>query len=156
MTKVKIFPHDKCSPELIESFIREADKPLTWKEIADMYCKVYPNGYLNRYKINSLVKSNPNVIHIGRNSIYTLKEWDGIRRGGTIKEFAIEFLSTKENNTASLTELAEYLHQFRPNSSAKSIVDNLRLDPYKEFKIYSINKTRYVELLKIVKSTYIP
>lgn len=152
MPRVRIPQSYKCTSELIESFIRKAGRPLLWSEIIDMYYEIYPNGYLNRQKISSLAASSEKILHIGRESIYTLSEWTDTRRGGTIKGFSIEFLSHCPEKTSSLSELAEYIHKFRPSSSPKSIADNLRLDPFKQFQIFSKNMKRYVKLVKIVDS----
>ena len=76
-----------------------------------------------------------------------MREWDqGERRGGTIREFATEYLLSLEMPIAKLSDIAKYVRQFRPSSSEKSIYSNLLLEANGAFDVFFKGETRYIGL----------
>jgi hypothetical protein len=78
-------------------------------------------------------------IYFGRTSTYGLAEWEQTQeaiKGGTIRSIIEGYLESFEE-PKHISELAEYVSQYRPKSSFHSIHTNLQFDKsnrFKEFK----------------------
>ena len=70
----------------------------------------------------------------------------GEHRGGTIREFATEFLLSLPMPIAPLEDIGNYVRQYRPSSSDKSIYSNLLLEANGAFDIFFKGDTRYIGL----------
>lgn len=113
-------------PDYIEMMIRKKGAPMSVEEICSSLSSYYIGKEINRSIVYNNSKKNPNIALIGRSSLYTLAEWDGgSSRGGTIREFAEEFLEGKTGHIASVGELTDYIKQFRKTASENSVSANL-------------------------------
>ena len=142
-----IFPVNtyKTLTEITYDIIKAHGKPMSSDELVAAVSAAYPD---RDYKIQSVctsARAHPHIDTIGRNSLYTLREWtDGAERGGTIREFVEEYLATLDLPIARLSDIAEYVKQYRPNTEAYNIQNNLTLEASHKFKIYIKGGERYI------------
>lgn len=123
--------------EWVEIIIRETGHPLTIEEIFEELEKRQPGKSKSAIALSGAVRNNPNIVPIGRSSTYGLKEWTkGEHRGGTIREFATEYLLSLSMPIAPLEDIGKYVRQFRPSSSDKSIHANLLLEANGVFSLF--------------------
>jgi len=132
--------------EISEEILREHGSPMTADEMYAVLLEKYPN---QRCKgANSLVGSihnNPNIRPMGRSRTYSLKEWNlGTKRGGTIREFAEEYILMQPDRIASLEDIGNYVRQFRETSSNSSIQANLLAEASGKFVLYVREELKYV------------
>ena len=133
--------------EWVELIIREVGHPMTIEEIYDELEKRHPGKSKSPFALAGAVRMNPNLVPIGRSSTFGLREWSGgSHRGGTIREFATEYLLSLDKPIATLPDIAKYVRQFRPSSSDKSINSNLLLEANGAFDIFFKGDTRYIGL----------
>ena len=133
--------------EWVEIIIREIGHPIALDEIFAELEKRHPGKSKSSIALSGAIRMNPNIVPIGRSSTYGLKEWsDGAQRGGTIREFATEYLLSLEKPIATLAEIAKYVRKFRPTSSDKSIHANLLLEANGAFQIFYKGNDRYIGL----------
>ena len=93
------------------------------------------------------VLRSPSIIAIGRTGRYTLKEWNkGVRRGGTIRLFVREYLKSQPDLTAPVSDVVDYVLQFRPTTNRSSIISNLQLDRKGSFIFSEKEGVRYIAL----------
>lgn len=131
----------------VELIIREVGHPLTIDEIYVELEKRHPGKSKSSFALAGAVRTNPNLVPIGRSSTFGLKEWSqGVHRGGTIREFATEYLLSLEKPIATLPEIGAYVRQFRPSSSDKSIHANLLLEANGAFGLFFKGENRYIGL----------
>lgn len=142
-----IFPVNtyKTLTEITYDIIKAHGKAMSADELVAAVCAAYPD---REYKIQSVctsARAHPEIDTIGRNSLYTLREWtDGAERGGTIREFVEEYLESLDIPIARLSDIAEYVKQYRPNTEAYNIQNNLTLEASHKFKIYVKEGERYI------------
>ncbi len=123
--------------EWAEIIIREYGRPMSIDEIFEELDKRHPGKSKSTISLAGAVRSNPSIIHYGRSSTYGLREWTkGELRGGTIREFATEYLLSLEEPVAPLENIGQYVRQFRPSSSNKSIHSNLLLESKGAFSLF--------------------
>lgn len=138
---------ERNNPELVEIIIRDAGRPLTIEEIYTEFEKRYPGKTKSQVALSGAVRTNNNIRPVGRSSTFTLKEWSsGQERGGTIREFAEEYLLTLPEPVAKLEDIGKYVRQFRPTSSDKSIHANLMLDGAGNYSVFIKDGGRYIGL----------
>lgn len=126
---------DRNIPELAEIILRDIGHPMTIDEISREFAIRYPNK--TSIALAGALRTNPNIKAVGRSSTYALAEWnEGTDRGGTIREFAVEYLMSLPLPIAKLQDIGEYVRQFRPTSSDKSINANLLLDQNDTFAVF--------------------
>lgn len=137
----------KNNPIIVEEILRAAGHPLTLQELYDEFIYQYPERYTELNSFRSSVNANPNIIPIGRTSTYTLAEWeaDG-HKGGSIRSIIAEYLRGLEPTIAPMTDITEYVCQFRPASSEYSILSNLSVDESKMFTFFFRDGMRYIGL----------
>lgn len=137
----------KNNPIIVEEILRAAGHPLTLQELYDEFIYQYPERYTELNSFRSSVNANPNIIPIGRTSTYTLAEWeaDG-HKGGSIRSIIAEYLRGLEPTIAPMTDITEYVCQFRPTSSEYSILSNLSVDESKMFTFFFRDGMRYIGL----------
>ena len=133
--------------EWVELIIREVGHPMTIEELFDELEKRHPGKSKSPIALAGAVRMNPNLVPIGRSSTFGLREWSGgTHRGGTIREFATEYLLSLDKPIAQLPDIAKYVRQFRPSSSDKSINSNLLLETTGAFDVFFKDDTRYIGL----------
>lgn len=133
--------------EWVELIIREVGHPMTIEELYDELEKRHPGKSKSPIALAGAVRMNPNLVPIGRSSTFGLREWsEGAHRGGTIREFAAEYLLSLDKPIAQLPDIAKYVRQYRPSSSDKSINSNLLLEANGAFDIFFKGDTRYIGL----------
>lgn len=134
--------------EWVEIIIREIGHPLTIEEIYEELEKRHPGKSKSALALSAAVRNNPNLVPLGRSSTFGLKEWtNGQHRGGTIREFATEYLLSLPMPIALLKDIGKYVRQFRPSSSDKSIHANLLLEQSGAFSMfYDKEENRYIGL----------
>lgn len=136
-------------PDIVEEIIREHGSAMTKNEIYDEFKRRYPERKVNIASIGASININKNLCAIGKTSTYTLKEWNrGKARGGTIREFALEFIMQKSIHIATVDEIVEYIKKFRPTTNEKSIVSNLQAESNNLFSIYIRDDVRYIGITK--------
>lgn len=132
--------------DICEEILREHGTPMTAEEIYSVLLEKYPN---QRCKgTNSLVGSihnNSNIKPLGRSRTYALTEWNvGTMRGGTIREFAEEYILMQSDRIASLEDIGDYVRQFRSTSSNSSIQANLMLEASGKFALFTKEDQKYI------------
>lgn len=133
--------------EWVEIIIREAGHPLTIEEIYKELERRDPGKSKSPLALSGAVRTNPNLVPIGRSSTFGLREWsNGSHRGGTIREFATEYLLSLEKPIALLPDIAKYVRQYRPSSSDKSIYSNLLMEANGAFDVFFKDDNRYIGL----------
>lgn len=138
--------HKKIS-QIIYEIIKENNAPMKGSEIDDTIRTEYPDRHYNPNIIGANALRHPGIIAIGRSGSYTLKEWQsGIRRGGTIRDLASEFLNSQTEPIVTENELVAYVIQFRPNTRASSITSNLIQEQNQKFSVLVKNGIRYIAL----------
>lgn len=145
--------------EISEEILREHGAPMTAEEMYAVLLEKYPNQKCKG--ANSLVGSihnNPNIRPMGRSRTYSLKEWNlGEMRGGTIREFAEEFILMQPDRIAALEDIGNYVRQFRATSTNSSIQANLMLEASGKFELYTKGETKYIGLKgRVYDVSYIP
>ena len=138
----------RSNPEWVELIIREVGHPLTIEEIYNELERRHPGKTKSAFALAGAVRTNPNITPIGRSSTFGLKEWTkGDKRGGTIREFATEYLLTLPMPIATIEDIGQYVRQYRPTSSDKSIHANLLLEANGAFALfYDSENHRYIGL----------
>lgn len=127
----------KPIPLILEDILRQNNAPMTLEEIREVYLRSFPSKGTRDSQIRANLQRNPNVATLGRSSTYSLKEWqDGVRRGGTIRAFVMEFLDSLPQSIAPLTEIGRYVRQFRPNTKDESIYGNLLQESSGKFALF--------------------
>lgn len=134
---------ERNNPELVEIILREVGHSMTLDEIYAEFQKRYPNRTKSTNSLAGALRLNSNLSCVGRSSTYTLAEWThGAYRGGTIREFATEYLLSLSPSIAPIEDIGNYVRQFRPASSDKSIHANLLLGG--TFNTFYKEETRYI------------
>ena len=118
--------------------LEKLGKPSKVSEIHEQVIKLYPTFTNGESSIRASLKRKFGFIPFGRTSTFGLKKWekeDSQTRGGTIREFVIEYL--KQHKTPKhINDITNYVVQFRKRTSAYSIQQNLKLDNSKTFVFY--------------------
>lgn len=135
----------KNNPELIEAILRDIGHPMTAIEIYTIFDSRYPNKTKSAKALMGAIHMCPNIVPMGRSGTYALAEWkEDKHRGGTIREFASEYLISLPYPIAPIEKIGEYVRQFRPTSTDKSIHANLLLEG--AFAVYYKEGARYIGL----------
>ena len=128
---------ERNNPELVEMILREAGRPLTIEEIFSRFEERYPGRSKSQIALSGSLRNNPKISTVGRSSTYTLKEWvEAEHRGGTIREFATEFLLSLEEPIATVEAIGSYVRRYRPTASDKSIHSNLLAEASGAFALF--------------------
>lgn len=78
-------------------------------------------------------------IYRGRSSTYGLRKWENEKenvKGGTIRDIVEEFLSS-ENTPKHISEILNYVLQYRPDTNEKSVLTNIKVEESNKFSFYS-------------------
>lgn len=144
-----VFPANarKPIPYLIEDILREFNRPMTAKEICDQLNNRYPDMEQVHSKIGAKALRNSNIIAISRSSTYTLAEWNYTeKRGGTIRDFAVEYLNSLFQPIAPLTDICDYIAKFREDVKESSVKANLLAEANNIFSLYLKDGIQYIGL----------
>lgn len=101
--------------------------------------------------MRAAIHQNKGIKPIGRSSTYTLAEWNqGQDRGGTIREFAYEYLIKHPAHIDTLSAVCEYIGQYREVSDEQIVSTNLLAETAHRFGLYSKDGIRYIGLISYV------
>ena len=127
----------KAIPLLIEDILREYNRPMTAEEISNLLNERYPELEQIPSKIGANALRNPNIVAVSRSSTYALAEWNATdKRGGTIRDLAVEYLNSLIQPIAPLTDICEYISKFREDIKEGSVKANLLAESNNRFSIY--------------------
>ena len=144
----------KQVPKILEEIIRAKGEPMTAEEILKEYNRLYPGEKKRKKFVSGNVLRSPSITAIGRTGRYTLKEWKkGSRRGGTIRLFVREYLNTQPGKSAPISDVVDYVLQFRPTTNRSSIISNLQLDRRGSFLFSEKEGVRYLTLKPSTKKS---
>ncbi len=142
-----VFPANarKNIPELIEDVLREFNRPMTSGEISEQMNIRFPDLGTTPAKIGANALRNNNIAPISRSSTYTLAEWDHTeKRGGTIRNMAVEYLNSLPRPIASLSAICTYISKFRENVKEKSVEANLLAEASNRFSLFYNGDVPYI------------
>ena len=127
----------KTIPYLIEDILLEYNRPMTAEEICDELNKRYPDLDQIPSKVGANALRNNNIVAVSRSSTYTLVEWDNTeKRGGTIRDLAVEYLNSLLQPIAPLTDICDYIAKFRKEVKESSVKANLLAEANNRFGLY--------------------
>lgn len=112
--------------------------PSTVEDITETVMELYPAYETDNSRVRNSMKREYGFIPIGRESVYGLKKWEEERddfKGGTIREIVREYL-LQFSEPKSMTDITEYVLQYRPETSEDSIYGNLKLEETGMFVFY--------------------
>ena len=135
-------------------------KPSSVEEITQKVFELYPDYQTDESKIRASLKQKDGFVPVGRNSVFGLKKWEKELddfKGGTIRSITYDFLE-RSNTPKHITEIAEYILKYRPNSNEKSIYNNLKIDDSETFCFFKdyyigLNNRNYPESFEILKDS---
>jgi len=135
----------KNIPELIEDILRAKGKPMSSEEISEQLNRTFPDLKRTPKKIGPNAIRNPNIVAVSRTSTYALKEWDSIvNRGGTIRNFAEEYLNSLIEPIAPIPDICDYIARFRANVQEISVKTNLLAESSNKFSLYFKGNVQYI------------
>ncbi len=127
----------KTIPNLIEDVLREYNRPMTAEEICEELNKRYPDLEQIPSKIGPNALRNSNIVAVSRSSTYALAEWNYTeKRGGTIRDIVEEYLNSRIEPIASLSDICEYVSKYRDNVKESSIKANLLAESGNRFSLF--------------------
>jgi hypothetical protein len=88
-------------------------------------------------KLRSFIHANKHITHIGRQSLYALKEWSHIKTG-TIREAIVEFLTSRDS-PQTYSAITKYVLKYFPGTNHKSVRTSIGCDKKSRFIIFSSN-----------------
>lgn len=140
----------KTIPNLIEDILREYSRPMSSEEICDELNKRYPDLDQVSSKIGANALRNSNIVAVSRSSTYTLAEWDNTeKRGGTIRDLAVEYLNSLFQPIAPLTDICDYITTFREEVKESSVKANLLAEANNRFGLYYKSNILYIGFTNI-------
>ena len=127
----------KTIPNLIEDILREYNRPMMAEEICDELNKRFPDLEQIPSKIGPNALRNSNIVAVSRSSTYALAEWNYTeKRGGTIRDLAVEYLNSLFQPIAPLTDICDYIAKFREDVKESSVKANLLAEANNRFGLY--------------------
>jgi hypothetical protein len=118
--------------------LKHIGKPAKVNEVTSKILELHPGYETDDSKVRASMKRQNGFVPIGRRSVFGLKEWENELenfKGGTIRSIVSEYLETK-NEPKHISEIAEYVLNFRPKTYERSILDNLKADDTKTFVFF--------------------
>lgn len=135
----------KTIPNIIEDILREHNRPMSAEEICEELNKRYPDLEQIPSKIGSNALRNGNIVAVSRSSTYALAEWDHTeKRGGTIRDLAVEYLNSLFQPIAPLSDICDYIAKFRENVKDSSVKANLLAEANNRFGLYYKDDVLYI------------
>lgn len=113
-------------------------KPSKVNEITKKVEELHPDYETNEAKVRASMKRQNGFVPIGRRSIFGLLEWENELenfKGGTIRNIVSEYLES-EIEPKHISDIAEYVLNFRPSTYERSILDNLKADETRTFVFF--------------------
>lgn len=127
----------KAIPFIIEDILRENNRPMTADEICNILNERYPNLDQTPSKVGPNALRNPNIVAVSRSSTYALAEWNATdKRGGTLRELAVEYLNSLLQPIAPLSDICDYISKYREDVKESSVKANLLAESNNRFSIY--------------------
>src|SRR5690606_14635764 len=105
-------------------------KPSNLSEIFKVINEKMPGVTKSEEALRGSIQRNPEIIYFGRSSTYGLKKWENETeniKGGTIRSIVIEYLEMFDS-PKHITQITEYVSNFRERTYQRSIMDNLKAD----------------------------
>jgi hypothetical protein len=131
----------KQTSEFVIEALQKLGRPSSLEDIYVLIESDYPEIAKGKESLNASLKRNNGIISFGKSGRYGLKVWEiekqGIK-GGTIKDIVYDYLKQKKV-PIHILELLKEVHKFREETSSKSIMTNLKLDPKKRFIVFNQN-----------------
>jgi hypothetical protein len=113
-----------------------------WMNISDITNAAnqrFPFIEVKDTSVRGILNKEKNLfIFRGRSSTYGLRKWEneeGCVKGGTIREIVEEFLALV-NTPKHISEILDYVLQYRPATNAKSILSNIKAEESNTFCFY--------------------
>jgi hypothetical protein len=100
--------------------------------------ELFPEMDCTTGSVRNAIVRDDRFMFKGRSGLYGLKEWEArsdTYRGGTIREFALEYLVDR-NKPVHYEEVTNYVKKFRPKTSQKSVIQNLKISESDEFVFF--------------------
>ena len=144
-----VFPANARKPilYLIEDILREFNRPMTAEEICGQLNDRYPDLEQVPSKIGAKALRNSNIVAISRRSTYTLAEWNYTeKRGGTIRDLAVEYLNSLFQPIAPLTDICDYIAKFREDVKESSVKANLLAKSNYKFSLFFKDGIQFIGL----------
>lgn len=136
----------KNLPDIAEDVLRKEMRQMSLEEIFEEIENIIPGLCKNSVALRGSILRNKNIIPVGRESVYVLKEWHELGiKGGTIRDLVVELLLPLEQ-PLSLDDITKYVKTHRNDTDSYSIYNNLRLDKSKQFSFYQDDGLRYIGL----------
>ena len=127
----------KTIPNLIEDILREFNRPMTAEDICEELNKRFPELEQIPSKIGANALRNSNIVAVSRSSTYALAEWNYTeKRGGTIRDLAVEYLNSLIQPIAPLSDICDYIAKFREGVKESSVKANLLAESNNKFGLY--------------------
>jgi len=125
-------------PEILLEILEELGVPSSLEQIYQIVQKKYPELTKSPQALRGSLLRVPNIIKISRSSTYGLKKWEkqntGVK-GGTIRSIVTEFLQ-QIDEPKHISEIANLVIRYRPNTNEKSIYYNLKMDESNTFSFF--------------------
>ena len=111
--KIKIPAKKERNPvDIVYEILQQYGNPMHIEEIFVEFKRISPeHKYTEASQLRPFLYRNEAISHRNRKSIFALKEWEHIRRTGTIRDAIVEFLSSKES-PQSVEDITDYVIQF--------------------------------------------
>lgn len=136
----------KNLPDIAEDVLRKEMRQMSLEDIFEEIENIIPGLCKNSVALRGSILRNKNIIPVGRESVYVLKEWHELGiKGGTIRDLVVELLLPLEQ-PLSLDDITKYVKTHRNDTDSYSIYNNLRLDKSKQFSFYQDGGLRYIGL----------
>lgn len=137
----------KVLPDIIEDILREINQPMTAETLSEEINKRYPDMCMTPSKIRANALRNNNVIAVSRKSTYALADWNETsKRGGTIRDIALEYLNSLIEPIAPLSNICEFISQFREDIKESSVKANLLAESTNKFSLYYKDNDLFIGL----------
>lgn len=141
----------KTLPEYAYEALEILGKPSHISEINEQM-KILKPDYQNEIA-NTALNRKHGIISFSRTSTFGLKKWElesNAIKGGTIRSIAEEFI-LKYDEPMHISEIAEYVLKYRPESNEKSIIYNLKMEDNNRFLFF---KKSFIGLKSKIYNNY--
>ncbi|UOE39158.1 helicase associated domain-containing protein [Chryseobacterium oryzae] len=130
------------------------------EDIKAKILEIYPHYETDEAKVRVSMKRKDGFVPVGRASVFGLKKWESELndfKGGTIRSITNEFLE-KFDEPKHISEIAEYVLKFRPDTNEKSIYYNLRMEESSSFIFFKksyvgLNNKEYSEEFEVLQES---
>jgi len=134
--------------------------PSKVEDIKSKIVEIYPHYETDEAKVRVSMKRKDGFVPVGRASVFGLKKWESELKdfkGGTIRSITNEFLD-KFDEPKHISEIAEYVLKFRPDTNEKSIYYNLRMEESSSFIFFKksyvgSNNKEYSQEFKVIQES---